>query len=135
MVGSLGGSSLKLFFFQAEDGIRDGHVTGVQTCALPISALGSRGPGGREQRARRGARSRGRERQSGPRAALEPSTTRLRDPLPSPELATPTPGPHAPLPPAGTPHTGVAFRFPRRPPRRRFWPPPTEPRAKPWSAD
>src|SRR5439155_4043964 len=25
------------FFFQAEDGIRDGHVTGVQTCALPIS--------------------------------------------------------------------------------------------------
>src|SRR6266702_1634855 len=24
------------FFFQAEDGIRDGHVTGVQTCALPI---------------------------------------------------------------------------------------------------
>src|SRR5690625_7102791 len=26
-----------LFFFQAEDGIRDGHVTGVQTCALPIS--------------------------------------------------------------------------------------------------
>src|SRR5690625_2029692 len=28
-----------LFFFQAEDGIRDGHVTGVQTCALPISGL------------------------------------------------------------------------------------------------
>src|SRR4051794_41319797 len=28
------------FFFQAEDGIRDGRVTGVQTCALPIS----RGP-------------------------------------------------------------------------------------------
>src|SRR5690625_7792348 len=24
------------FFFQAVDGIRDGHVTGVQTCALPI---------------------------------------------------------------------------------------------------
>src|SRR5207253_6318300 len=23
-------------FIQAEDGIRDGHVTGVQTCALPI---------------------------------------------------------------------------------------------------
>src|SRR5207244_5422616 len=31
------------FFFQAEDGIRDDLVTGVQTCALPIS--GSRGPG------------------------------------------------------------------------------------------
>src|SRR5207253_3337147 len=27
------------FFFQAEDGIRDGHVTGVQTCALPIFTL------------------------------------------------------------------------------------------------
>src|SRR5690606_39863722 len=29
---------LFFFFFQAEDGIRDFHVTGVQTCALPISA-------------------------------------------------------------------------------------------------
>src|SRR5258708_16071146 len=28
---------LILFFFQAEDGIRDDLVTGVQTCALPIS--------------------------------------------------------------------------------------------------
>src|SRR5439155_15363796 len=27
------------FFFQAQDGIRDGHVTGVQTCALPILLL------------------------------------------------------------------------------------------------
>src|SRR5690625_1114189 len=27
---------LFFFFFQAEDGIRAGHVTGVQTCALPI---------------------------------------------------------------------------------------------------
>src|SRR5699024_11436383 len=26
------------FFFQAEDGIRDRNVTGVQTCALPISS-------------------------------------------------------------------------------------------------
>src|SRR6201998_1392026 len=25
-----------IFFFQAEDGIRDGRLTGVQTCALPI---------------------------------------------------------------------------------------------------
>src|SRR6266853_4910625 len=30
------------FFFQAEDGIRDLTVTGVQTCALPISRIGSR---------------------------------------------------------------------------------------------
>src|SRR2546427_11585339 len=28
---------MALFFFQAEDGIRDLTVTGVQTCALPIS--------------------------------------------------------------------------------------------------
>src|SRR5437879_13394981 len=28
---------LSFFFFQAEDGIRDTSVTGVQTCALPIS--------------------------------------------------------------------------------------------------
>src|SRR2546421_12404349 len=34
-----------MLFFQAEDGIRDLIVTGVQTCALPIS-LGRRGPGG-----------------------------------------------------------------------------------------
>src|SRR5256885_12367724 len=30
------------FFFQAEDGIRDYKVTGVQTCALPISILRTR---------------------------------------------------------------------------------------------
>src|SRR6266702_6629911 len=37
------------FFFQAEDGIRDGHVTGVQTCALPISSvLPARGSSGSE---------------------------------------------------------------------------------------
>src|SRR5690349_23015547 len=29
---------LRFFFFQAEDGIRDLYVTGVQTCALPICA-------------------------------------------------------------------------------------------------
>src|SRR5437667_5397922 len=29
---------LLFFFFQAEDGIRDRDVTGVQTCALPISS-------------------------------------------------------------------------------------------------
>src|SRR5438552_15596267 len=31
-----------IFFFQAEDGIRDDLVTGVQTCALPISARSRR---------------------------------------------------------------------------------------------
>src|SRR5690349_24810170 len=34
----------KLFFFQAEDGIRDLYVTGVQTCALPISRMSSLWP-------------------------------------------------------------------------------------------
>src|SRR5256886_17046428 len=47
------------FFFQAEDGIRDLTVTGVQTCALPISRRGQghgtghaqvQGPGGRQGR-------------------------------------------------------------------------------------
>src|SRR5690606_41110652 len=33
-----------VFFFQAEDGIRDFHVTGVQTCALPIYAGPERHP-------------------------------------------------------------------------------------------
>src|SRR2546430_4613644 len=33
--------SLAIFFFQAEDGIRDLTVTGVQTCALPISFRGT----------------------------------------------------------------------------------------------
>src|SRR3981081_4757249 len=32
---------LCVFFFQAEDGMRDGRVTGVQTCALPISRCSS----------------------------------------------------------------------------------------------
>src|SRR5699024_11524035 len=34
-----------VFFFQAEDGIRDRNVTGVQTCALPILMTGSDEPG------------------------------------------------------------------------------------------
>src|SRR5699024_11559461 len=34
-----------VFFFQAEDGIRDRNVTGVQTCALPISAYNMIGEG------------------------------------------------------------------------------------------
>src|SRR5207302_5069563 len=51
------------FFFQAEDGIRDFHVTGVQTCALPICLrLRSRRP-----KARRSERAQGSE---GSRALL-----------------------------------------------------------------
>src|SRR5690606_41181040 len=48
------------FFFQAEDGIRDFHVTGVQTCALPIwraersrRAVIFRGRGSRSSRSKR----------------------------------------------------------------------------------
>src|SRR2546430_4377604 len=32
---------ISIFFFQAEDGIRDLTVTGVQTCALPIFSAGA----------------------------------------------------------------------------------------------
>src|SRR6266496_3447311 len=39
------------FFFQAEDGIRDLYVTGVQTCALPIFPVRDRDSGGRDLRA------------------------------------------------------------------------------------
>src|SRR3989441_51289 len=63
------------FFFQAEDGIRDKLVTGVQTCALPIS------PGGRPHRA------------SGPRT---PSTSGRRTPSPAPARPTDRAGPHRP---------------------------------------
>src|SRR5438552_7748246 len=37
-------SSIRFFFFQAEDGIRDDLVTGVQTCALPISLKSAEKP-------------------------------------------------------------------------------------------
>src|SRR5207249_8205148 len=58
--------SADFFFFQAEDGIRDRNVTGVQTCALPIYggrggprawARGRRGPSLAGPAPRRGARS------------------------------------------------------------------------------
>src|SRR5256884_3562751 len=38
-------SKFIFFFFQAEDGIRDVAVTGVRTCALPISDKGARQAG------------------------------------------------------------------------------------------
>src|SRR5271168_4769541 len=59
------------FFFQAEDGIRDRTVTGVQTCALPISgpAYGLRrlatGSTGRSRSAGSGSRPRSEERRVG----------------------------------------------------------------------
>src|SRR2546430_15612116 len=54
------------FFFQAEDGIRDLTVTGVQTCALPISQL------------RRGAAARGRGGTHGGGRAVRPPDRRRR---------------------------------------------------------
>src|SRR5256714_10332514 len=39
VVGCVKYAAVLFFFFQAEDGIRDKLVTGVQTCALPISTL------------------------------------------------------------------------------------------------
>src|SRR5256885_9919101 len=52
------------FFFQAEDGIRDYKVTGVQTCALPISLGCSLG--------RRHPIERSRQPSEGPRRAADP---------------------------------------------------------------
>src|SRR6267378_7044882 len=53
-----------LFFFQAEDGIRDLYVTGVQTCALPIW-IHPRHRKGRQPRADGRGRSRSEERRVG----------------------------------------------------------------------
>src|SRR5690554_7555499 len=61
---------LIVFFFQAEDGIRDADVTGVQTCALPIYA---------------GVRTRLRV----PRAAGQPAADRRRHALAALAVATP----------------------------------------------
>src|SRR5437870_13692004 len=66
-------STSYVFFFQAEDGIRDGHVTGVQTCALPIST--STSPWQDDT-----------IRDSGGRRSCESSTTRRSGRLRSPPL-------------------------------------------------
>src|SRR5690606_40784158 len=55
------------FFFQAEDGIRDFHVTGVQTCALPISCR-------RPERTRNPVST---DTASAPSTSLSPARTRL----------------------------------------------------------
>src|SRR5690606_40299203 len=74
------------FFFQAEDGIRDFHVTGVQTCALPIYfSPASRVAPVRERRRADGGNGRkaGGQRAAGdrpPRAAVVPRRLRPRAP-------------------------------------------------------
>src|SRR3989442_5394422 len=50
---------MSFFFFQAEDGIRDADVTGVQTCALPISPPSPLAAGRIPARGRRGSLGRG----------------------------------------------------------------------------
>src|SRR5256885_6733534 len=47
---------IAIFFFQAEDGIRDYKVTGVQTCALPISLNSALLPSALNSRHRKSAR-------------------------------------------------------------------------------
>src|SRR5256886_4303996 len=73
-----------VFFFQAEDGIRDLTVTGVQTCALPISSRRSAGEdaGGRLSRRRaavRGPRARSRGAAGGRGARAHGRGRNLRD--------------------------------------------------------
>src|SRR2546425_5385201 len=71
------------FFFQAEDGIRDKLVTGVQTCALPISSrrvtcpISSTASGGPTPRARAPASAPGRGRGS-PSSTGSPGRTAAR---------------------------------------------------------
>src|SRR5258708_31597911 len=61
----------QFFFFQAEDGIRDDLVTGVQTCALPIFRGDGRGARDPDRQARHPAPLyRGHEGDLGPAAAL-----------------------------------------------------------------
>src|SRR5205823_9141535 len=72
---------LFFFFFQAEDGIRDKLVTGVQTCALPIYGCSCRG-------SVRGATASRRRRRSGSwPARSSPPTARTRS---RPSLSEPT---------------------------------------------
>src|SRR5690625_5578225 len=78
------------FFFHAEDGIRDGHVTGVQTCALPISAgripCDGRALPHRARRAERAAA-------DGPHQRVERELPGRRDACGAPLLAVPAPLP------------------------------------------
>src|SRR5437016_8942580 len=64
------------FFFQAEDGIRDWSVTGVQTCALPIYAY--RRPSASASSGRQAARAEGKRQEAkGKGQKLRRKTARL----------------------------------------------------------
>src|SRR5438876_2277844 len=71
------------FFFQAEDGIRDGRVTGVQTCALPISLPQTVFQEGWARHRRQRLRDRGRRRRHRDRERGDRKSTRLNSSHPS----------------------------------------------------
>src|SRR5208282_6720406 len=73
------------FFFQAEDGIRDATVTGVQTCALPIWLASARSVGSCGARSTRcfaasGGRRKPRRSPSTPSAQFAPPASNSRAP-------------------------------------------------------
>src|SRR5947209_16191674 len=77
LVDSSSGHLQRYFFFQAEDGIRDIGVTGVQTCALPISPARGGLPGAGTTGVGRGRAAPGRRfvpvaRRGGPGGGLPP---------------------------------------------------------------
>src|SRR2546425_4720049 len=93
------------FFFQAEDGIRDKLVTGVQTCALPISRAGHHAHRGKMELV---ARREGAEARAGSRRLDEqvdaPSLRRrvdVRDECGSRSYLRPAPQIHSASPPLG----------------------------------
>src|SRR2546430_13212615 len=112
-----------IFFFQAEDGIRDLTVTGVQTCALPIS------PHPRDLRRRRARRARllpgGRGNCLGVRVHRRHLSRPVRRRVPDRHGGQR--GAETGAPPPGPPRGGTPRRFPLRgpPPGR---PPPAPPR-------
>src|SRR6266850_2703270 len=93
-----------IFFFQAEDGIRDYKVTGVQTCALPILWGSTRSTLRPEARRRSGSGTGSRS----PSSAIMCSTKtpeRGCEAIRTPEKAEPASGAQAPA----APHRGVVL--------------------------
>src|SRR5699024_1209486 len=108
------------FFFQAEDGIRDRNVTGVQTCALPISAAAL--PQGHRTGGPRRPAHAGRGKPCGHprRPPPGPAAQGVRPALPA-RLAQ---GPHAQPAPDRRRGVGTGLRGQRTHTRRAHQPPP-----------
>src|SRR5687768_17690822 len=79
--------TLLVFFFQAEDGIRDVAVTGVQTCALPISPRDGQGPDNVAAPSASRPRTCRRHRNRGRTASICPPPRRPRRPGRSPAIS------------------------------------------------